>query len=190
MRVRRRGLSAGDQATRARIVERRLRSFLPYQRSSRIAFYLSNDGEIDPQRLMRSALQAGKQVFLPVLRRQASALLWFVEYRPGDRLLTNRFGIAEPHLRARSQTPPWGLDAILLPLVAFDHRGNRLGMGGGFYDRTLAYKRQRLSWNPPLLIGMAHEFQRLAALPKQSWDIPLDLIVTEQKIYQVDSKRC
>jgi len=183
MRATRRRLSAADQAAHARDVARRLRGFLPFQSSSRIAFYLSNDGEINLLRLMQHALREKKKSFLPVLRRQQNPHLWFVEYRPGERLLNNRFGISEPRLQLRSQTPPWGLDAILLPLVAFDEHGNRLGMGGGFYDRTLAYKRRRLVWRPPLLIGVAHECQKVPLLPKQPWDVPLDFVVTEAKLY-------
>lgn len=79
---------------------------------------------------------------------------------------------------------PWGLDLIILPLVAFDLSGNRLGMGGGFYDRTLSFKHQRCHWKGPKLIGIAHELQRVDLLPVNDWDIPLDAVITEQKLYQ------
>jgi 5-formyltetrahydrofolate cyclo-ligase len=70
-----------------------------------------------------------------------------------------------------------------MPLVAFDEQGNRLGMGGGFYDRTLAYLRQREQWRRPLLIGLAHECQKVPSLESQRWDIPLDAIFTEAAVY-------
>ena len=75
---------------------------------------------------------------------------------------------------------------MLVPLVAFDGAGNRLGMGGGFYDRTFAYLRTRAVWKRPQLIGVAYEFQRLEALPVQTWDIPLQGIATEKRLYNFD----
>ncbi len=121
-----------------------------------------------------------KRSYLPVLRKIGDNRLHFCEYRPGDALLHNRFRIREPDPRHRGLTPPWGLDLILMPLVGFDADGGRLGMGGGFYDRTLAFLRQRRLWRRPRLIGIAHACQRVAQLPTRPWDIPLDGVVTEQ----------
>ena len=134
---------------------------------------------MDPLPLIESALSSNKKIYLPVLRPRPKRSLWFAEFRPGDRLLPNRFGIDEPDIKRRHPTPPWALDLILLPLVAFDNKGNRLGMGGGFYDRTLAYLRHRKYWHKPLLVGMAHECQKLSHVKKQPWDIPLNGIITE-----------
>jgi 5-formyltetrahydrofolate cyclo-ligase len=78
--------------------------------------------------------------------------------------------------------PVWTLDLILTPLVAFDDQGNRLGMGGGFYDRTLAYLGRRKHWKKPRLIGTAHAFQQVARLPHESWDVPLHGVVTEKAL--------
>jgi 5-formyltetrahydrofolate cyclo-ligase len=71
-----------------------------------------------------------------------------------------------------------------MPLVAFDEQGNRLGMGGGFYDRTLAYLKYRQHRRKPVLAGLAHEIQKIGQLTTQSWDIPLDCIITENKLYR------
>ncbi len=99
----------------------------------------------------------------------------FFIHSPEAPLTRNRFGIEEPPLSA-----PWintrALDLVLAPLVAFDDQGNRLGMGGGFYDQHFGALPKRLH---PLLVGVAHELQRAEALPAAPWDVPLDGILTE-----------
>lgn len=109
--------------------------------------------------------------------------LWFSEYRSGDRLIHNRYGIIEPDIRRRKPVAAWGLDLVLVPLVAFDKTGNRIGMGGGFYDRTFAYLISGNTWYKPKLIGVAHELQQLNSIQPNPWDVPLDGIVTERCLY-------
>ncbi len=99
-------------------------------------------------------------------------------------MVTNRFGIPEPDTRhgahrARRQAT-WTLDVILLPLVGFDDDGQRIGMGGGFYDRTLAFTQR--PGPRPRLIGLAHDCQRVTRLPVAPWDVPLDAIVSDRRI--------
>jgi 5-formyltetrahydrofolate cyclo-ligase len=159
-----------------------------FRHSRRIAFYLASRGEIDPQQLMMLALKAGKQVYLPVLRNRPSNSLWFSAYRPGERLVNNCYGIPEPVMNSRRVVMPWSLDVVFVPLVAFDISGNRMGMGGGYYDRTFAFKRMRSHWHGPKLIGLAHEFQRVEQLQTQPWDIPLNGVITEQCIYSFQRK--
>jgi len=183
LRERRRALSPRAQRRHAREVARRLCTSLLIQRSCRIAVYLSEDGELDLGPLIARARLYGKHIFLPVLRARPERALWFCEHRLGEPLRENRFGIAEPELRRRPPVPPWGLDLILMPLVGFDARGNRLGMGGGFYDRTLAYLQRRAHWRRPVLLGVAHECQRLERLDQRPWDIPLNGVITEARIY-------
>ncbi len=154
-----------------------------FQKSRRIALYLPADGEMDTRLIMTAARARNKRCYLPVLRPGTCRCLWFSEYRTDDRLYGNRFGIPEPEIRLRPPTPPWGLDLILMPLVAFDPNGQRLGMGGGFYDRTLSYLQRRSHWHTPKLIGIAHELQKTCGISGMPWDIPLDGIVTEQKFY-------
>jgi 5-formyltetrahydrofolate cyclo-ligase len=149
----------------------------------RIACYLANDGEIDPGPAMGLLRRGGRRILLPVLHGET---LWFLPYHPETPLARNRFGIPEPAVSARRRCPARNLDVVLVPLVAFDAAGNRLGMGGGFYDRTFAYLRNRAVWKRPLLIGVAYEFQRLDALPSQAWDIPMHGIATEKRLYRFD----
>lgn len=133
--------------------------------------------------LMYLAMRAGKLIYLPALRNRPANSLWFKPYRIGDRLIDNRFGIPEPRSQHGRLIMPWAIDTVFVPLVAFDGSGNRLGMGGGYYDRTFAFKRQRNHWKGPRLIGVAHEFQHVDSLPNQHWDIPLDAVITEACIH-------
>ena len=183
LRAARRALPPAKQKAAATGLARQLRSFLPLLRSRHIAFYLPNDGEIDPRPLIHFLERCGKQCYLPRLHADGSNRVWFVRYRSGEKLSDNRFGIPEPQLQ-KQQLPAWALQAVLMPLVGFDRRGNRLGMGGGFYDRTFAFKRQRPQ-SRPLLIGLAHSIQEVPALPTESWDMPLDIIATEKERLRV-----
>ncbi len=183
LRERRRGLSVQAQRKASRNLDTQLRA-LPVLRSARhIALYLANDGEISPYTTLRRFSRMGKRCYLPCLHRTHLA---FRSHRPGQTLQTNRFGIPEPAPRRGTDLPVEAMDVILLPLVGFDRKGNRLGMGGGFYDRTLA----RLSpMKRPLLIGLAHHCQEVEQLPIQSWDIALDAIVTDKTVYWLTQRR-
>ncbi|WP_089725899.1 5-formyltetrahydrofolate cyclo-ligase [Candidatus Thiosymbion oneisti] len=183
LRAARVALGPAEQRCHARALARSLGRQLAFLRTCRVGVYWSSDGEIDPCPLLQQAHTRRKRCFLPVLRPHPHRRLWFLEYRPGDPLANNRFGIPEPRLRNRRVRLPWALDLLLVPLVGFDARCNRLGMGGGYYDRTLAYLRRRRHWRRPRLIGIAHECQRVEALTPNPWDVPLDMIVTEACIY-------
>jgi 5-formyltetrahydrofolate cyclo-ligase len=152
--------------------------------SNRLACYLANDGEIDPEYIIQTAWKLRKQVYLPVLSPFQSKL-YFAPHREGTAMHINRFGIPEPACSPARWVTAWQLDLMLLPLVAFDENGNRLGMGGGFYDRSLAYRQSRTHSIRPKLIGLAHELQREEQLPTNSWDIPLDMIATEERIIKI-----
>jgi 5-formyltetrahydrofolate cyclo-ligase len=153
-----------------------------YRNSQHIACYLANDGEIDPEQLIEHAHFAGKKVYLPILSPLKNSL-YFAPYQPGDKLKLNRFNIPEPICQPSDWRKASQLDLLLLPLVAFDTQGNRVGMGAGFYDRSLAYLQHRRLWRKPVLAGLAHEIQKVEQLQNQSWDIPLNYIVTEETIY-------
>lgn len=153
-----------------------------YRRSRHIAFYLANDGEIDPVLLMQHAQRLGKHCYLPVLCDWPVHRMHFQRLASDQAWTTNRFGIREPRLNRGRQARPWRLDLILMPLVGFDENGNRLGMGGGFYDRTFAFRRQRRHWTGPQLLGLAHDCQKVSQLPAAPWDIPLDGIASDHEV--------
>ena len=182
-RKQRNQLSSNQQSGHAAGVANQTCRLPEFHNSRRIACYLANDGEINPQYIIEAAWQARKQVYLPVLS-PFQHKLYFAPYAEHSRLETNRFGIPEPVCKPSKWITPWQLNLMLLPLVAFDDSGNRLGMGGGFYDRSLAYLRNR-NHHRPRLIGLAHELQRTKSLKTNSWDIPLHMIATEERIIRI-----
>lgn len=182
LRQTRRALTPLQQRQASQQLLRQLAQHPLYRRSQHIAFYLANDGEIDPSLLMRHARQLGKHCYLPVLSEWPATRMHFQRLQPNQRWTINRFGIREPLPDRRRQAKPWRLDLIFMPLVGFDETGNRLGMGGGFYDRTFAFRRQRQCWTGPRLLGLAHSCQEVSQLPTASWDIPLDGIVSDQRM--------
>lgn len=184
LRQRRRALSPAQQRQASDALCQRLRQLPEVQRARRVALYLPNDGEIDPRPLFGWLRQRGTRVYLPVLQPLAVNRLWFVHYHPGTPMVRNRFGIFEPDTRHGAhrarRLPAWALDLVLLPLVGFDAQGQRMGMGGGFYDRSFAFTQWRRP--RPRLIGVAHACQQVATLPTASWDVPLDAIVSDSAL--------
>lgn len=172
MRARRLALRPAQQRAAARRLCRAVVASREFRSAKRIALYVATNGEIDPVFLCRRAWQLRKQIYLPVLHPLQHNRLWFVRYQARDILRRNRYGIAEPAVR-RDIIAPWQLDMVLMPLVAFDADGNRLGMGGGFYDRTFASQRRKRWPRLPQLCGLAHRFQQVAGLSARAWDVPL-----------------
>lgn len=181
LRERRRRLTAAEQHHAAGALARRLGRDTLFRRSRHIAFYLANDGELSLLPLLDRAARMRKHCYLPVV--MPDGRLRFAPYRPGDTLAPNVYGIPEPARAGLRLVDARLLDLVLMPLVAFDAAGNRLGMGGGFYDRSLSYLRHRRHWRKPRLLGIAHEFQRVPALAPQWWDVALDGIATDAATY-------
>ena len=177
MRRRRRSLSGQERRAAARALSDRLARTRWFLNSRTIAVYLPNDGEIDLSPLVERAWAMGKRTYLP---RLFGPRLWFLPFRARSVLAGNRFSIPEPVEPPRRRIRPLFLDLVLFPLVAFDGRGNRLGMGAGYYDRTFEAVRRRRAWPGPKRIGVAYEIQRVDSLPAADWDVPLDAIVTDR----------
>ena len=182
-RAQRQALSENDQQQHSRALCDNLIKHKSYRYSQHVACYLANDGEIDPYVLIEHAWFANKNVYLPVLSPIKNSL-YFAPYDEYSEFRLNRFNIAEPICHPSDWIKASQLDLLLLPLVAFDTNGNRVGMGGGFYDRTLAYLQHRCHWRKPTLMGLAHENQKTDHLKSQSWDIPLDYVITEKQRYR------
>jgi 5-formyltetrahydrofolate cyclo-ligase len=182
IRQQRRSLTRDEADRRAEQLAHRTARHVLVLQSQRIATYLAADGEIDPYPLMQSLWDSGKTLYLPVLAPFSSGKLWFAEFNPRDILVFNRFGIPEPVRRRLIK--PCALDLVLTPLVAFDSNGHRIGMGGGYYDRSFAFLRRRQYWRKPRLLGLAYELQKQTSIEPNDWDIPLDAVATEARIYQ------
>ncbi|MEK8081541.1 5-formyltetrahydrofolate cyclo-ligase [Pseudomonas sp. XK-1] len=183
LRQQRRALGRQAQRKAAHGLHRQLAQHPLFRRARHIALYLPNDGEIDPRPLLRAAQRRGKATYLPVLSPWPRSKMVFQRITAGETLRPNRFGIAEPRRNHARQRKIWALDLILLPLVGFDRHGGRLGMGGGFYDRSLAYRKMRKNWHKPTLLGLAHECQQVDRLAMASWDMPLQATVTDRAWY-------
>lgn len=177
LREQRRALTPAEQQAAAWRLADKLRPSLALHRARHIGLYLPADGELDPLPAILAPDRVRRRFYLPVLPRHQDAVLHFARWYPGEPLQTNRYGIGEPPLHGRRLVPMWRLDLVLMPLVAFDDQGRRLGMGGGFYDRALA----RLAHKPhrPRLLGVAHHFQRVERLPVADWDQPVDEVITD-----------
>ncbi|WP_421506544.1 5-formyltetrahydrofolate cyclo-ligase [Erwinia rhapontici] len=155
-------------------------NFAPIQQAQHIALFLSVDGEINTRPLIAKLWQRKQQVYLPVLHPFSAGQLLFLRYDENTELKINRLRIPEPPLDIRNLLPLSELDVLIVPLVAFDAGGQRLGMGGGFYDRTLQNWQQH-GFMP---IGLAHDCQQVDTLPVEQWDIPLPALITPSKIWQ------
>jgi 5-formyltetrahydrofolate cyclo-ligase len=183
LRKARRALTPSQQRQAARGLYKQLAQQPLFRRARHISLYLPTDGEIDPRVLLRAAQRRGKTTYLPVLSAWPRTKMVFQRIRPGEKLIPNRFRILEPRHNLARQRKVWALDLILLPLVGFDDVGGRLGMGGGFYDRSLAYLARRKTWRKPTLLGLAHECQKVERLAQASWDVPLQGTVTDKAWY-------
>ena len=183
LRQARRALTPAQQREAARGLYRQLAQHPLFRRARHIALYLPNDGEIDPRLLLRAAQRRGKATYLPVLSPWPQTKMVFQRIRPGEKLRPNRFRILEPRMNIARQRKVWTLDLVLLPLVGFDDAGGRLGMGGGFYDRSLTYLARRKQWRKPTLLGLAHECQKVERLAQASWDVPLQGTVSDRHWY-------
>jgi len=153
-------------------------------RANKIGCYFPDRGEVDLRPLMHWIWQLDRPVYLPVLHPFRQGHLLFCATYPSSWLRLNHYGIPEPESRNHSEIlTPVNLDVVVTPLVAFDASKHRLGMGGGYYDRTFWRRARERSWRHPRLIGVGYEFQKVDRILKQPWDVPLDLVVTEQTVY-------
>lgn len=181
LRRQRRLLDPRTQREAALAVAKLCQSLPFFRQARRIAVYLANDGELDPQPLIHLCWAQQKALYLPVLHPFCKGHLLFVRYTQDTPMTANRFGIAEPPVQVPAICPLSELDVVFTPLVGFDERGNRMGMGGGFYDRTLApVHRDQLKTR---IIGLAHDCQRCPELARQPWDVALHGVLTPTRFY-------
>ena len=188
LRQTRRDIPAKDRIAAAESLAGRLLAlpFLPER--GHVAGYWAMDGEI-ALHVFQMRLPAGLAYCLPVLESSAAGenRLAFAPWRPGDPLVTNRYGIPEPDVDPARLLAPEAMALVVLPLVGFDRAGNRLGMGAGWYDRSFGFRRD--SAGPPWLAGAAFSHQQVDALDRREWDVPLDAVCTELATHLPDGNR-
>lgn len=149
--------------------------------ANHIAIYLTNDGELSTAPFINWCWENNKRTYLPVIHPFSKGNLLFIEYDKNTPMKRNQYGILEPKLNVNYIRAPNQINVIFTPLVAFDLQGSRLGMGGGFYDRTLQHWYPKYQVNKtalPYPIGLAHECQQVPNIPTESWDIPIPEIIT------------
>ncbi|HEY0799512.1 MAG TPA: 5-formyltetrahydrofolate cyclo-ligase [Steroidobacteraceae bacterium] len=179
LRAQRRSLGEADHRHRSSAAARAIMRSRMFRAGKRVALYLPFDREVDTSALIRGAQQRGVRLFVPVISDQRHRRLRFYplegETSPGT------FGISVPRLRLTSISPQW-LDLIVIPLVGVDSDGRRLGMGGGYYDRALAFRRRRTIWRGPHLAGLAFDCQRTNLKFADGWDVRLNSLATESGV--------
>jgi 5-formyltetrahydrofolate cyclo-ligase len=181
IRAKRLALPATEVRAAAHRAVHRLWSLPILTRARTLALYLPTGGELDCTPFAAQAWRRGRAVFLPVI---TGATLRFAPFDADSELRPNRFGIPEPVTPVRGWRTARQLDVIIAPLVAFDTQGHRLGMGGGYYDRALAFLMRRSCARRPHFVALAFEMQKIVVLPAEEWDVRLDAVVTEATTYR------
>jgi len=176
----RRAMTDDQQAVAAEQLADLALNYAPMTAARNIALFLSVDGELNTRPLIARLWHLKKAVYLPVLHPFSPGNLLFLRYSPDTPLHINKLRIPEPPLDIRQLITLDQLDLMMVPLVAFDQHGQRLGMGGGFYDRTLQNWRQ----HGFLPVGLAHDCQQVDNLPVAEWDVPLPAVMTPSKLWQ------
>ncbi|MEW6989461.1 5-formyltetrahydrofolate cyclo-ligase [Colwelliaceae bacterium 6441] len=185
IREKRQGLSSDDQTQAAVQLSSSLAHHPKVKHAKNIALYLTNDGELNTQPFIDYCWQNNIKTYLPVIHPFSKGHLLFLRYHEQSIMRKNKYHILEPQLNVCDVLPVAQIDIIFTPLVAFDQTGARLGMGGGYYDRTLStWFTQKEGVNKPYPIGLAYDCQEVAKVPTEHWDIPIPEIITPTKQYQ------
>lgn len=147
-----------------------------FQRASCVGCYLPTSAEVNTWKIIARAWRMKKRVFVPVVKKNRR--MQFRELTPNTDLRAGQWGLLEPDsgeiVSARM------LDVVVTPVVAFDEDNHRIGMGGGYFDRTFAFTRHRMHWQRPRMIGLAFACQKVAKIPPNPWDIRVFTVITEE----------
>ncbi len=182
IRAKRKALTPNDQQQSSQLLLERLTALALLNKARHVAVYLTNDGEPNLQPFIHWCWQHNINTYLPVIHPFSKGNLLFLHYHNKSEMVHNQYKILEPKLNVNEVLANQQLDIIFTPLVAFDSQGNRLGMGGGYYDRTLAaWYHHKDKVNKPFPIGIAHDCQQVEKIPQESWDIPIPEIITPSK---------
>ena len=179
-RARRAALTPAERIGAAQALARQLGELAETHTDERVAGYWATGGELSLHLVLARLLARGATYHLPVVPEQAGPLS-FAQWRTGDDVVPNRFGIPEPAANAKIVAPD-ALELVFVPLLAFDRRGHRLGMGAGYYDRTFAFLATGERPREPLLVGVAYAFQEIDRVEHEAHDVRLDFVATEREL--------
>ena len=177
--ARRRALTPPQRMAAAQGLRRSLEQLPEFHTDARVAGYWATNGELPLNLAIPPLAERGQQFLLPMIGRERE--LRFAPWRAGDAVEPNRYGIPEP-VTPHEWFAPFQLDLVLVPLLAFDRRGHRLGYGGGYYDRSFAFLKEQARPTEPLLVGIAYDFQELDAIEAEPWDVSLDYVATDREL--------
>jgi 5-formyltetrahydrofolate cyclo-ligase len=180
LRSRREALSAAERIIAANGLVAQLERIPEFLTDRRIAGYWAIGGELPLLGLMPGLRARGQTYHLPVAGKDRH--LRFAPWRPGVEIVANRYGIPEPVVAEAELLPPAALDLVLVPLLGFDRRGQRLGFGGGYYDRSFQFLRERTDVGKPVLVGVGYAMQEVEAIAAMPWDVRLDYVATEREL--------
>lgn len=182
----RKALTPQQRIAAAQGLRRSLEQLPEYHTDARVAGYWAVNGELALNLVIPPLLARGQQFLLPLL--ESGHQLRFAPWQAGEAVEPNRHGIPEP-VRVERPLAPFQLDLVLVPLVAFDRRGQRLGYGGGYYDRSFAFLNEQARPTEPLLVGIAYDFQEVPAIEPARWDVPLDFVATDRELIDCHAER-
>lgn len=185
LRARRSALAAGERILASQMLVDSLEQLPEFLTDQRIGGYWAVAGELPLAGLIQGLRARDQTYHLPIVGEDG--LLTFAPWRPGGAITTNRFGIPEPICAANDLIMPDQLDVVLLPLLGFDRRGHRLGFGGGYYDRSFAFLRERSAAARPVLVGIGYAMQEIPGIDAMPWDVRLDYVATEEELIECAS---
>lgn len=181
--AKRRQLTAKESAQAGLSILKTIMQMNVFKRTVNVASYISLSGELCTQD-MNEYFMTRHHLCLPYMVTGQKGKMDFYSFKKGDELVENRFHILEPKNQPENLVLEDKIDVIIVPLVAFDNKGNRMGMGGGYYDRMLKKVRKDC-----LVIGVAYEFQQVDELLVEEWDMPMDIVITEKNCYEFRKQR-
>ncbi len=176
-------LSVSHAHRLSRLIEKKLFIFKPFIEAQSVLFYIQFNNEVSTEMMIKKSIDMGKRVSIPVTMWREKKL-YLTEIKDLDKEIEiSRFGIPEPHSSFFMPVDLDDIDMVIVPGVAFDEKANRLGYGGGFYDRLLQDKRVRT-------IALAYDFQIVERLPSEDHDISMDFIISEKReIFSLDNNQ-
>ncbi|HFD86068.1 MAG TPA: 5-formyltetrahydrofolate cyclo-ligase [Gammaproteobacteria bacterium] len=182
LKQRRAAISPHQRERAGRLAWQHLRYWPVLRRAKKVACYLAMPGEFPTETILQGLLNQEKEVYVPVVDQHQQRKMVFQRYRPNAPMRQNRYGIIEPVELPRQQINATRLDLILMPLLGFDHCGTRIGMGGGYYDTSLAFRLEQWRMKKTRLVGLAFDVQHCHSLERNHWDVPLDAVLTESGV--------
>ena len=183
LRALRRGIPHDLRAAFDGAIRRELHALGVWRPGSRVAAYLSTADEVDLRPCFDGAWRRRVRLYVPRVVGLRRGVMTFVPYERGAMLEPNRWGIDEPVVAPWQRVSALQLDTVLVPVLGFDARCHRLGMGAGFYDRALRRRRDAAqAFRRPRLVGIAYAVQEVERIDPAPWDVALDVVVTERGV--------